>query len=112
MRSFPSAAAMPLTNAAWSSAGSFVTAGSTIFRQTEVLERIAGSFAKNAIHGVAATQSAIALALVLARAISALRPPIDFAQPSASRYSSPHSIDGVLIVSPWKIPSLSLLSLG
>ena len=38
-----------------------MTAGSTTFRQTEVLERIAGSSARKSIHGVRATQSAIDL---------------------------------------------------
>ena len=62
-------AARPLTNAACASAASRVTAGSTTFRQTEVLERSAGSAARKSIHGVRATQSAITLALASARAL-------------------------------------------
>jgi hypothetical protein len=55
------------------------------FRHTDVLERIEGSFARKSIHGVFAFQSASALVLASARAIRALRPPIDYAQFSASR---------------------------
>src|SRR3954468_21994544 len=102
---------MPLTNAACASAESLPTAGSTILRQTEVLERIAGSRARKSIHGVLATQSAITLALASARARNAFKPPIDLAQPSVSRLSSTHSIEGVLMVSPSKMPWLSLLPL-
>ena len=54
-------------------------------RHTLVFERVAGTLARLAIHGVRATQSAITLALASARAISALRPPTDFAQASVSR---------------------------
>ena len=54
-----------------------VIAGSTTFMHTEVLERIAGSLARKSIHGVFAFQSASTLVLASARAISALRPPID-----------------------------------
>src|SRR6516165_7444177 len=101
--SFSTTAATPLTNAACASAESFATDGSTTFRHTDVLERTAGSRAKDSLHGVDATQSAITLALASARAINALSPPIDFAQASVSRYSSTHSIDGVLMVSPSKM---------
>ncbi len=76
---------MLLTNAACASAESFATDGSTTRRHTEVLDRSTGSRARNSIHGVTATQSAIALALASARAINALSPPIDFAQASVSR---------------------------
>ena len=43
------------------SADSAATAGSTIFRQTLVFERVAGSRARKSIQGVRSTQSAIAL---------------------------------------------------
>jgi hypothetical protein len=85
MFSFSSDATSPLMKAACASAFSAVTAGSTIRRQTDVLERIAGCFARKSTHGVAATQSAMALVLASARAMSALMPPIDFAQLSVSR---------------------------
>src|SRR6185437_16967118 len=90
------------------SAESLVTAGSTIFRQTEVLERTAGSAARKSTHGVRLTQSAIALVLASARATNPSSPPTAFAQASVSSQSSTHSIDGVLMVSPSKIASLSL----
>ena len=64
---------MPLTKAAWASGASRVTAGSTTFRQTEVLERSAGSRARKSIHAVRATQSAMVLALASARACSAFQ---------------------------------------
>src|SRR6185436_5114722 len=108
MPSFSSAAVMPLTKAACASADSLHTAGSTTFRQTDVLERIVASLARKSIQGVRATQSATAFSLAVARAISALRPPIDLPQASVSSQSSTHSIEGVLMVSPTKIPSLSL----
>ena len=78
-RRLPSPAARP---ASWRTrparpASSAVIAGSTTFRHTEVLERIAGSLARKSIHGVFATQSASTLVLASARAISALRPPTD-----------------------------------
>ena len=76
---------MALAKSACASAASAVTAGSTTFRQTEVLERCAGSRARWSTQGVRSTQSASALALASERAIVALRPPIDFAQSSASR---------------------------
>ena len=46
--------------------------GSTTFRQTLVFERVAGPRARKSTQGVLATQSAIALALASARAISAV----------------------------------------
>jgi hypothetical protein len=51
---------------------------------TEVLERIAASFARKSTHGVFAAQSLSTLVLASARAISALSPPTDFAQFSVS----------------------------
>ena len=54
------------------------------------------------------TQRSSAAALASARAISASRPPIRSAQSSANSQSSTHSIEGVLIVSPLKMPSISL----
>src|SRR5215207_104418 len=89
------------------SSGSDAIEASVNFRHTEVFERSAASCARKSIHGVRATQSAMTLVLASARAISALRPPTDFAQPSASSQSSTHSIEGVLMVSPSKIASLS-----
>ena len=62
------------TNASCAARSSAVTAGSTIFRQTEVLERVAGSTAKKSIHGVLAAQSASTVKLASARAHQALEP--------------------------------------
>ena len=69
-RRLPSPAGRPcvLTKAAWASAGSRVTAGSTTFRHTEVLERSPDRSRDDSIHGVRATQSASALALASERA--------------------------------------------
>ena len=50
----------------------------------------------------------MAARLALLRAISASRPPIDSAQRSPSIASSSQSIEGVLMVSPLKMPSISL----
>ncbi len=56
----------------------------------------------------APTQPSITSRLAALRAISASRPPIRSAQASPSSASSTASIDGVLIVSPRKTPSISL----
>src|ERR1700721_1578174 len=98
MFSFSSEATKPLMKAACASAVSADTAGSTIFRQTDVLERIAGCLARKSTQGVAATQSAIALVLASARATSASRPPIDFAQLRGWGKPSTHKWGGVLMV--------------
>ena len=66
--SLSSAAAMPLTKAACASGASRLTAGSTTFRHTDVLERIAGSRARKSIHVARLTQSAMTLVLPSARA--------------------------------------------
>ena len=55
-----------------------------------------------------ATHASIAARLARDRASSPLRPPIDSAHFSPSSASSTHSIDGVLMVSPWKMPSINL----
>ena len=73
-----------------------------------MLERIAGSLARCSIQSAACTQRSSAAALASARAISASRPPTRSAQSSANSQSSTHSIEGVLIVSPLKMPSISL----
>ena len=49
-------AARRLAKSAWRSAGSAANRGSTIFRQTEVLERVAGSSARKSTQAVSATQ--------------------------------------------------------
>src|SRR5689334_12775115 len=99
---------MALAKAPCPSAGSPVTAGSTTLRQIEVLERVRGSRARKSTQGVRATQVEIARRFASERAIKAFRPPIDFAQVSASSQSSTHIIEGVLTVSPSKIGALSL----
>src|SRR5690349_6309088 len=83
-------------------------AGSTIFRRTEIFERVSAFTDRFSTHGVFVIQSNSTFALLSARAISAFRPPTDFAQLSVSSQSSTHSVDGVLMVSPSKMPSLSL----
>ncbi len=57
---------------------------------------------------VRSTQAAMAARLASLRAIRPSRPPTLSAQRSPSSASSTHSIDGVLIVSPLKMPSISL----
>src|SRR5215475_6169965 len=83
-------------------------AGSFVLRHTEVQERVAGFSARKAGQPAFATQAAMAARLASLRAISAGRPPIDCAQRSPSSASSVASSEGVLIVSPLKIPSISL----
>ena len=81
-------------------------------RHTEVFERIAGSAARCSIQSACCTQRSSAAALASARAISADRPPVRSAQSSANSQSSTASIDGVLIVSPLKMPSISCAAFG
>jgi hypothetical protein len=59
--------------------------GSVNFRQTEVVEAVAGSSARLAIQSWLAVKSRITRALASARAISAGRPPMACAQSSATR---------------------------
>src|SRR5918996_242922 len=99
---------MRLENAALSSAFIAATAGSTILRHTDVHDRIALSSARNPTHPERATHASIAARLPSERAINPLRPPTDSAHLRPSSASSTHSIDGVLIVSPLKMPSISL----
>src|SRR5690606_30122080 len=100
--------AMSLTIASWAGFGWLVNQGSTMTRQTEVQERAAGSVARKSIQGVAATQDSRAAKLARLRATRPFSPPACSAQRSESSASSTHSMEGVLIVSPTKIPSLSL----
>src|ERR1700684_4255910 len=92
----------------WSSTESEVKSGSLIVRQMEVLDRADLSSARNAAQEDCATQSSIHFRFALDRVISAGKPPIDSVHFRPSRASSTHNIEGVLIVSPWKIPSTSL----
>ena len=66
------------------SGGRAAISGSTILRQTEVLDRVSGSRATKSTQGVFATQSAIAAALASERAIVPLSPPTLSAKASAS----------------------------
>src|SRR3954466_2285658 len=82
--------------------------GSVISSWIDVQDRVAGSFARKRSHGERSAQAATVARLPSARATSPSSPPTDSAQRSESIASSTHSIDGVLIVSPRKIPSISL----
>jgi hypothetical protein len=79
-----------------------------MLRQTEVGERISARLARKPAHSLRSTQAAIAPRLRSQRSVSAGKPPIDSAQRSPSSASSTASIEGVLIVSPLKMPSISL----
>src|SRR3954467_12372048 len=81
---------------------------SVISSWIDVQDRVAGSLARNCSHGERSTQAATAARLPSARATSPSRPPTDSAHFNESIASSTHSIEGVLIVSPRKIPSISL----
>src|SRR5690606_34352471 len=74
----------------------------------EVDERYAGSRARNSTHGVSSTQAERTARFFWERPMSAGRPPMLSAQRSESSASSTHSIDGVLMVEPLKMSSLSL----
>ena len=99
---------MALAKAAWPAASRARKPGSAIFRQTEVGERVAASSARKSTQGLASTQAAMAARLASRagdqgrQAADALGP----AQPVEGILD--HSIEGVLIVSPWKMPSISL----
>ena len=99
---------MRLTKSRCPASSSAAIAGSTILRQTEVFERVAGSATRFSTHGVRSTQACSAAKLASARARVAARPPIASIQSSASIASATPSIEGVLIVSPAKMPSISL----
>ena len=81
---------------------------STTFRQTEVLEREAGSAARKSTQSVFSTQAARAARLESARRCISTRPPIEAPHFSASMASSTQSMDGVLMVAPSKM-SLAIL---
>ncbi len=85
--------------------------GSVIRRQIEVQDRMAGSTGRKSIQGVLATQSAKAARLLSDRAIRPDSPPTDCAHFRPSIASSTAIIDGVLMVSPLKMPSEILPSL-
>src|SRR5208283_2284081 len=82
--------------------------GETIFRQIDVFDRVAGSRARKSNVSLPSTESATALRLASDRANNAGSPPIRSAHRNPSSASSTHSIEGVFIVSPRKIPSVSL----
>src|SRR5579872_3654100 len=107
-RSFSRTETMDLACTPCSSAESDVKAGSLILRQIEVLDRLGFSSARNAAQDDCATQSSMAFRLALDRAMSAGKPPMDSAHFKPSRASSTHSMEGVLMVSPWKIPPINL----
>ena len=77
-------------------------------RQTEVGERVPGSTARKPAQALRSTQAVMAARLRSQRSISAGRPPMLSAQRRPSSASSTASIEGVLIVSPLKMPSISL----
>src|SRR3954468_5495007 len=82
--------------------------GSMISSWIDVQDRVVGSFARNCSHGERSAQAATAARLPSARATSPSRPSTDSAHFNESIASSTHNIDGVLIVSPRKMPSISL----
>ncbi len=82
--------------------------GATMLRQTEVEDRVAGSAARNPAQSERSTQPAIAAKFAWLRPISAGKPPMRSAQFSPSSASSTSSMEGVLMVSPLKMPSSSL----
>ena len=79
-----------------------------IFRQMEVLERMALLSAKNAAQVDVATQSSITFKFASDRATNPARPPMLSAHFKPSRASSTHNMDGVLMVSPAKMPEINL----
>jgi len=98
--SFSSSEASFLAKSAWASAGRAATRGSTTLRQTEVLERVAGSTGRKSTQAVFSTQASSTPRLASARPCIPARPPMFEAHFSASRQSSTQSIDGVLMVAP------------
>src|ERR1700735_5440425 len=99
---------MDLTCAFWASAESEVNWGSLILRQMEVLDRADLSSARKAAQEDCATQSSIHFRFALDRAMSAGKPPMASAHFKPSRASSTHNIEGVLMVSPSKMPEINL----
>ena len=89
------------------SIGNAVTQGAVSLRHTEVHDRVSASSARKSIQSRLSTQSAITARFASDRAISPRSPPTLSAQRRLSSASSTHSIDGVLIVSPLKMPSFS-----
>ena len=79
-----------------------------ITRQIEVLERVSFVSGRKAAQLLFATQASTAFRLAWLRAISPFSPPMLSAQRSASIWSSTQSMEGVLMVSPLKMPSFSL----
>src|SRR3954471_22652944 len=82
--------------------------GSVISSWIDVQDRVALSLARNCSQGERSTQAATVARLPSARATRPSRPPTDSAHFNESIASSTHSIDGVLIVSPRKMPSINL----
>ena len=99
---------MRLVAADCRSAGKAANQGSTTLRHTEVQDRVSGARARKSTQSVSATQSAITARLASDRVISAFSPPISEPQINPSKASSTQSIDGVLMVSPRNMPSISL----
>ena len=99
----------PLTNFCFSEDDNDKNQGSTILKQTEVVDRMAGEVARNSIQGVIATQSSIIEKFYLFRRISSSAPPIASAHNNESKISSIHNIEGVFIVSTSKNPFIGSL---
>jgi hypothetical protein len=106
--SFSSTAQSFFTAAARASPSRASNHGSTILRQIDVQERTLGSPARNAYVLDLSIHAEIAARFDSERAMRPFTLPTLSAQLSASSASSTHSIDGVLIVAPWKISSSSL----
>src|SRR5690242_16895568 len=95
----------------WSGTGRALYAASTTLRQMEVFDRTEGSAARKPAHDDLATQLSKARRFAVERAIRHGKPPIDSAHLSPSKASSTHNMEGVLIVSPSKIPAINLPAL-
>ena len=85
-----------------------VNQGSTIFRQIEVEDLVAGTAARKSTQSLRSTQAETASRFLSLRAASSVTPPMDSTQRRPSRASSTQSREGVLIVLPSKIPLMSL----
>ena len=72
-----------------------------------VLDLVLGSLDKNSTHSLLFIQFSTYLKDSLDLLIKESRPPIALAQFNASKASSTHNIDGVLIVLPSKIPDIN-----
>src|SRR5260221_2013070 len=97
-----------LAAAACLSAASEVNQGATMFRHTEVLDRVARSAARKAIHLRSATNFSSTARLAVERATRPFSPPTLSPQRRPSIASSTQSSEGVLMVSPLKIASENL----